>query len=95
MLSHPNAFHARLAQRLLHERKVTGTLDKEGVGKALAEFEDANASETSSRLRALWTRSVTGLLPEEMIIAGLGDPDEHYRAWSVQLCGDTPSPAVL
>ena len=93
-LGSKNTFHARQAQRLLHERTASDTLDTEEVVAALTEFESEHAGNTPLRLRAMWTRNVTGTLDAEQLMTALSDPDEHIRGWAVQIAeanGETMS----
>ncbi len=83
-----NTFHARQAQRILQERAATAVLDKQVVKAALAKFEADHADDVPMRLRAFWTRHVTGTLESEQTVSALSDPNEHIRGWAVQLAGD-------
>lgn len=85
LLGNANSFHARQAQRLLQERAVTEELDTAAVEEALANFEQKHADDVPLRLRALWTRHVTGLLSGERVMAALNDPEEQVRKWAVHL----------
>ncbi|MEM9701359.1 MAG: PVC-type heme-binding CxxCH protein, partial [Planctomycetota bacterium] len=78
LLTHPNVFHRRQAQRLLQERGP----DEAGIA-ALGEL---FASEKPlDRLRALWALSATSTLTDEHLTAGLVDGDTHVRLWAVRL----------
>lgn len=85
LIGHENSFHARQAQRLLHERAAAGSLDKEAVSAALTKFETDHATNVPLRLRALWTRHVTGTLEGKQMMSALSDPGEHIRGWAVQI----------
>lgn len=85
LLGDGNAFIARQSQKLLQERAVGGTLEKEETERALADFESQHAEDVPLRLRAFWTRHVTGLLSGEKMMAAFGDESEHVRGWAVQL----------
>ncbi len=80
-LTHPNAFHARQAQRLLQERAAAETLDRNAVEQALVALE-------GEHLRTLWTRHVCGLLDEARLAILLDDPEESVRGWAVTLLGE-------
>ncbi|MEM0896826.1 MAG: PVC-type heme-binding CxxCH protein, partial [Verrucomicrobiota bacterium] len=84
-LGDANAVVARLAQRVLQERAIEGTLDKLATGAALAAFEAKNEGVVPLRLRAFWTRHVTGLMSGERMMAALEDKNEFVRGWAVQL----------
>ena len=88
-LGDPNSVLARQAQRLLQERAATQTLALAEVDKALAEFETRVRTDVPLRLRAFWTRSVTGLLRDGHLQAALADPSEHLRGWAVKLADPT------
>ncbi|MEC5129287.1 PVC-type heme-binding CxxCH protein [Verrucomicrobiales bacterium BCK34] len=92
-LKHSNAFQARQAQRLLQERAAAGVLKSEVVEEALDDFDSEFSSNTALRLRALWTRHVTGLLTGARVMASLSDSNEYIRAWAVQLA--TPDEVLL
>lgn len=84
-LGSANAVIARQSQRLLQEREVAGKLDREAVVAALEKFEAAHSDKVPLRLRALWTRHVTGTIGGVFLMAALSDPDEHIRGWAVQI----------
>lgn len=88
LLANPNEFHARHARRLLQERAAAGSLDREATIAALHQFEKAHENEANLRLRALWTRHVSGLLDEAQRLARLDDTAEEIRAWTVSLLGE-------
>jgi len=78
-----NAWFARHAQRLLQERAIAGTLDP-AVRAGLLHPARPEADPLGD-LRRLWTAHVTGALQEADVLAGLANPWEHYRAWTVTL----------
>ena len=85
LLGHENTFQARQAQRLLQERAATGSLDRDAVSAALTQFESDHSEVVPLRLRALWTRHVTGILNGKQVMAALSDPNEHIRGWAIQI----------
>ena len=85
LLGDGNALLARQAQKLLQERAASDSLDKMATEEALAGFEKANIEDVPLRLRAFWTRHVTGLLTGERIMAAFDDESEYLRGWAVQL----------
>lgn len=91
LLRHPNEWHARHARRLLQERG--------GAPEVRAALEKLlhDAPDTALKLRALWALHVTGGLTEASAQEALRSPDEHVRAWAVQLVseGGTPSEGAL
>ena len=86
LLRHPNEWHARRARRLLHERATAGRLGP-GVVPELMQML-AGATEAPSRLRALWALHVIGGFSREHAIRLLDDPEQHVRAWVVQLLAE-------
>lgn len=90
-LSHPNAFHARQAQRILQERAALGELDAEALKRELDAFASAENRPAAHRLRALWTRHVCGLSDAAGLALLLDDPAEEIRAWAVTLLGEGKS----
>jgi putative membrane-bound dehydrogenase-like protein len=72
-----NEFLSRHSRRLLHER---GTDVRLAMRKALQ-----SASETRTRLRALWTMHLTGGLDAQTVVDNLKSADEWIRAWTIQL----------
>lgn len=88
-LGDPNSFIARQAQRILQERAAAKLLNSEEVEEALRQFETANATNIPLRLRALWTRHVTGILTDEHTVETLANEDEHLRGWAVKLANPT------
>lgn len=87
ILGNGNAFQARQAQRLLQERASTKDLDMDATKAALSAFTRSHSDDTTLRLRALWTRHVTGLADAAYQAASLSDPDEYVRGWAVTLLG--------
>ncbi|MEO0447350.1 MAG: c-type cytochrome, partial [Verrucomicrobiota bacterium] len=85
LLGDANAFVARQAQRLLQERAASGALERESAESALREFEVGVKHLIPLRLRAFWTRHVTGLLSGEIVMEALDDENEYLRGWAVQL----------
>jgi putative membrane-bound dehydrogenase-like protein len=81
---HKNDWYVRMARRILHERAASGRLDSAAVSASLGRILRQN-SDTSRRLRAMWTLHVTGNLPRERLVELLGDSDENIRSWAIQL----------
>ena len=85
LLGHENAWHARHAGRLLHERAAARELPAEFVQNVQGEFEHATGRR--NRLRLLWL--LHGIHPEgiEEALATelLSDPDPFVRGWAIQL----------
>lgn len=91
LLTHPNAFFARHAQRILHERAVAASLDHDSVIASLGELFRSDAPRIH-RLRAMWTLAVIGDTSEADRVEQLRDPDEFVRGWAIQLCGEATEP---
>ena len=93
--SHPNEWFVRHARRVLQERAA------QGLGQAAVQSELGRALEsgrdTIQRLRALWVLNGIGELTAERLAELLRDPNEHLRAWAIQLLCENkrPSGAVL
>ena len=83
---HPNEWHTRRARRLLHERATSGDLDAAVVPGLMRMLTDATDART--RLRALWALHVVAGLSQEHAIRLLDDPEQHVRAWAVQLLAE-------
>lgn len=80
-LGHPNVRQARLARRLLVERR-----DPEAaVALRTALTQDDGRI---PRLEALWALHACGGLDDPLALALLGDRDEDVRSWVVRLLGD-------
>ena len=88
---HPNDFFVRHARRVLQER---GKAD-EATHRALRDILDTHPDVTR-KLRALWSLHVTGGLTHDDLRALLDHPEEHVRAWAIQLaCEDGEPPVML
>ncbi len=91
---HRNDWWVRGARRLLQERLAAGVLSGD-VRAALLGILRGNPDPTR-RLRALWALHVTEGADAKLLEELLGDPDEHLRAWAVQLeLEDGAGPATL
>jgi putative membrane-bound dehydrogenase-like protein len=91
---HPNDWYVRHARRLLQERASAPGWEGGQVHAALREMLYSRRLGEPRRLRALWALHVTGGLDEVGLLAGLDDPGEHVRAWSVRLSCEGPSPGA-
>ena len=90
-----SAWHARRARLILQHRAEQGMIKPETHAELRDIFELER--EADYRLRGLWALHVTGGTSDAELLNSLSDPDEHIRAWSVQLlCEDydPPSEAV-
>ena len=106
-LSSLNQFRARHAQRLLQERgvnaeamaEVSASLEARELEDALSKSKgiDLSRYSSSAALRVLWTMHATAKLSSLTAIFRLHSPDEHVRAWTIQLlCEDhKPGDAAL
>jgi putative membrane-bound dehydrogenase-like protein len=93
--SHPNEWFVRHARRVLQER-ADSTLGQAAIQSELNHLL-ASSSDTIQRLRSLWVLHGIGELTAKRLAELLRDPDEHLRAWAIQLLCENkrPSGAVL
>jgi putative heme-binding domain-containing protein len=84
---HKNAWYARIARRLLHQRATAGELDAGTIDYLLA-MTQADP-DPIIRLRALWALHLVGGLNDAAALALLDDSDAHVRAWTIQLANET------
>lgn len=80
LLSHPNVWQRRQAQRLLSERK------SKAADQLSALLQDGKSFE--SRLAALWTLHTCGNLDEKTLDTLSADQNTTIRAWSARLTGE-------
>ena len=83
------------ARRVLQER-ADSTLGQAAIQAELDRLL-ASSSDTIQRLRSLWLLHGIGELTAKRLAELLRDPDEHLRAWAIQLLCENkrPSGAVL
>ena len=88
-------WHARRARLILQHRASKGTLAADTHERLRRLF--ATHANADWRLRAMWALHVTGGWTPDGLAAALADPDEHVRAWAIQLLCEarSPSAAVL
>ena len=80
----------------LHTRKAAGKLNAAEVNRALDGYLE-NAPTSGKRLRALWAMHVTGCFEgqgQSRLVEMLGNDDQHWRAWAVQLLCENGSPGL-
>jgi putative membrane-bound dehydrogenase-like protein len=92
---HGNDWHVRHARRILQERSAAGKPDpgvKAALTKVLQEY-----PELTRRLRALWALHCIGGLSQDLLLEQLDSPNEHLRAWAIQLAleREPTAPAVF
>src|SRR5439155_20220108 len=80
LLSHPNIWQRRVAQRLLSERKT------KAKDQLLALLQNGKSLEY--RLAALWTLYTSGNLTEETLESTSTDKEAPIRAWSARFTGE-------
>jgi putative membrane-bound dehydrogenase-like protein len=80
LLSHPNIWQRRTAQRLLSERKTK-------AGDQLVALVQ-NGKSLENRLAALWTLHSSGNLDEKILDTTATDKESTLRAWSARLTGE-------
>ncbi len=92
-MSEPNEWFGRTARRLLQERAAH---DPVALGSKLGGALDSLAAygDPALRLKALWTRHLTGAggIDSASLAKALADPDEYVRAWAVQLGTERNAP---
>ncbi len=91
---HGNDWYVRHARRVLQERAAGkewgGRAEARGALRELWK----NERDATRRLRAMWAAHVVGGQSDQDLISMLlGDPDEHVRAWAIQLLCETGKPA--
>jgi len=91
LFSHKNAWHSRIAQRLLNERFVNANA-KPLDPLALKEITRIAKSDPvpTLRLKALWAAHAMGLPVSERW--AFADTDEYVRAWAVQFAAEFALP---
>lgn len=82
---HSNEWHVRASRQLLHERFLRGENVAAAHDLLRAQLKE---SDTSLRLRALWTLRLTGGMNDADLRALLSDADEHLRVWAIRWLTD-------
>jgi len=90
LLSHKNDYFVRHARRILQERGGNAAVNKQLVEIAFGDGDE------KQRLRALWALHATGGLNDNLLVRGLHNTSEYFRAWCIQLAAEnkTVSPTV-
>lgn len=89
LLSHPNAWHRRTAQRLLNERRDPAAANAlQRLFLEGASTGPARAAALDARLAALWTLHGSGALTLELLARAAADSEPTIRAWSARLAGE-------
>jgi putative membrane-bound dehydrogenase-like protein len=86
LLSHPNDWYRREANRILAERRDPAVIP--GLRKMVGEHEDHLA------LQALWGLYVSGGFDETIAAELLHHPLADVRAWTIRFLGDPPRPPL-
>jgi len=94
LLRHKNAWFARMAQRLLHERYVNSLPKDPQAIERIVELAKTDPS-PAQRLRGLWAANAVGRFSLELSQAAWKDPDEFVRAWAVRLWTDREMKPVV
>lgn len=96
-LGNSNVWHSRYALRLLQERELDDqdretlaffafpTWDEDDAPPGTEGEAKVRAYQQQVRLRNLWALHVTGGLSDEHVMLGLGNPEPHFRAWTIRL----------
>ncbi len=95
LLSHPNEWQRRHAQRLLQERAVKGTLGRVTVPLLRGLFD--GAPDVPRQLRLLWALHTVGGVETTFLTTQLDHASEHMRWWAIRLLTEEGkvSPALL
>ncbi len=81
----PNEWHVRMARRLLAERGGDDAA-RNALLKILRTHESVDR-----KLRALWALHAVRAVTEALVLECLGAPEEHLRAWAIQLAAEEGS----
>jgi putative membrane-bound dehydrogenase-like protein len=81
LLAHSNAWHRRVAQRLLTERRPEGT-------RSSLEQRFRQSGPLEPRLAALWTLHGTEWLDDTLLTEAGADSEPAIRAWAARLTGE-------
>ena len=84
-------WHARRARVILQGRAAARKLNPDTHQKLQELFRSKVDGDT--RLRAMWALHVTGGWTPDALIQVLADPDDHVRAWAIQLLTEDRAPA--
>ena len=84
-------WHARRARVILQGRAAGRKLKPDTHQKLQELFRSKVDGDT--RLRAMWALHVTGGWTPDALIQVLADPDDHVRAWAIQLLTEDRAPA--
>lgn len=84
-LTHPNAFFARQAQRILHERVADGELSRDALATLVLGgiYLDSQDGGEQSVLPYLWTLGQVNAFPYDKLIGLTGSINENDRRWAI------------
>ncbi len=85
--THPNAWQARTARRLLQERTAAGD-DMSPIRPALINLFE-KSSDDITKLRAMWCLHAIGATDDAWLLQQLTDRNEHVRVWAIRLLNDS------
>ena len=89
LLSHPNEWQRRMAQRLVTERLAAADPGKNNRAQQLLHNLFTSANTLESRLAALWTLHNSGLLgSDDTLETALTAKDASVRAWAVRFAAE-------
>ena len=86
--THSNDWFVRQARTQLQYRAANGKLNQKRVHAKLRELFKSQ-TDSSKQLRALWALHVTDGTQPNFLYELLGHPNQHIRAWAIQLLGDS------
>lgn len=90
LLNHKNAWHGRMARRLLAERAAAGKA-MGSTARATLESMAGSKHDARQRVQALWALHAAGLWNEALAKRALLDSEDSIRAWAIQLSTDSKS----
>ncbi len=86
--THSSDWYVRQARTQLQYRAANGKLNRKRVHAKLRERFQSQ-TDTAKQLRALWALHVTQGTDPDYLYELLGHPNQHVRAWAIQLLGDS------
>lgn len=92
LLTHPNVWQRRMAQRVLTGRGETAFGPRQLHPQTPLHQIMAKGETPEARLAALWTLHSTGLLDEDSLDEAAKDKDPAVRTWAARLTGERGHP---
>ena len=87
-----NAWHSRMAQRILSDRVATGNkLSSEVIAQLLFRANSHHYfKQLEAQLESFWLMNSIGVCSEDYLLKRSRDSGEHIRSWAVRLLADGP-----